>query len=301
MKELPREMDRHINPSELKALIQLLDEPEIAIFEQIQNKIYEFGHEAIPYLEEAWQNSFDMLVQNRIEEIIHKINFENTCIELSNWKHFGARNLLLGFIIITRFQFPKLNEEEVKAAIDAIYKDAWLELNTSLTSLEKIKVINHVLYDLHGFTGNKTNYHAIQNSMINHVLNEKTGNPLSLGIIYMIIAQRLNLPVFGVNLPDHFVLAYTNELIEEQISFIDEKEVLFYINPFSHGSVFSRRELELFVEQLKIEPREYFFTPCSNIEIMHRLLNNIRYSYEKLGYKQKIEETDKLIELLTEP
>lgn len=290
----------NINPNELKALIQLLDEPDTAIFEQIQSKISEFGFDAVPFLEDAWQNAFDTLMQSRIEELIRKINFDNTCIELSNWKLFGARNLLLGFIIITRFQFPKLNEEEVKVSIDAIYKDAWLELNDSLTALEKIKVINHVFYDLHGFTGNKTNYHAIQNSMINHVLKDKTGNPLSLGIIYMIIAQRLNLPVFGVNLPDHFILAYTNELTEEQISFIDEKEVLFYINPFSHGAVFSRLELELFIEQLKVEPSEYFFTPCSNLEIMQRLLNNIRFAYEKLGYAQKIKETDKLIKLLGE-
>ena len=293
-------MEKHINPNEVKALIQLLDEPDATVFEQIRHKIYEFGYDAIPFLEEAWLNSFDTLIQNRIEEIIHQIHFDNIYLELSNWKHFGARNLLLGFIIITRFQFPKLNEDEVKSAIDVIYKDVWLELNDSLTALEKIKVFNHVFYDLHKFTGNKTNYHAIQNSMIHHVLKDKTGSPLSLGIIYMIIAQRLNMPVFGVNLPNHFVLAYTNELTEEKISFIDEKEVLFYINPFSHGSVFSRRELELFVEQIKIEPREYFFTPCTNLEIMQRLLNNIRFSYEKLGYKQKIQETDKLIELLGE-
>lgn len=293
-------MEKHFNPNEVRALIQLLDEPDTTVFEQIRHKIYEFGYDAIPFLEEAWLNSFDTLIQSRIEEIIHQIHFDNIYLELSNWKHFGARNLLLGFIIITRFQFPKLNEDEVKSAIDIVYKDVWLELNDSLTALEKIKVLNHVFYDLHKFTGNKTNYHAIQNSMIHHVLKDKTGSPLSLGIIYMIIAQRLNIPVFGVNLPNHFVLAYTNELTEEKISFIDEKEVLFYINPFSHGSVFSRRELELFVEQIKIEPREYFFTPCTNLEIMQRLLNNIRFSYEKLGYKQKIQETDKLIELLGE-
>lgn len=284
--------------NEIKALIQLLDEPNTEIFEHLRGKLIEYGYDAIPFLEEAWQNYFDPLLHQRIEEIIYTLNFKNTCTELSNWKIFGYNNLLLGFIILTKFQYPKLNEEEIREVLDSLYKDAWLELNDNLTALEKIKVINHVFYDIHGYVGNKVNFHAIQNSMINHVLKDKTGNPLSLGIIYIIIAQRLNLPVFGVNLPDHFVLAYTNEGNEDKISFIKENEVLFYINPFSRGTVFSRRELEMFVNQLNIEPQEYFFTPCSNFDIIIRLLNNIRSSFEKLGYIKKIEETDILIKLM---
>ncbi len=294
-------MGSDINPNEINALIQLLDEPDNEIFQQIRQKVLEFGFDALPFLEKAWENNFESLVQERIEELIKKINFDNSCIELNNWKHFGARNLLMGFNIITRFQFPKFDEDEIKILIDGLYKDAWLELNDTLTALEKIKVINHVLYEIHGFKGSsKDKYHDIQNSMINHVLKEKRGNPLSLGIIYIIIAQRLNLPVFGVNLPDHFVLAYTNELAEEQISFIDEKEVLFYINPFSRGAVFSRKELELYLNQIKMEPNDDFFLPCTNIKIIHRLLNNIRYSCEIAGQKQKMKETDALIQILLE-
>lgn len=288
-----------LNPNEINALIQLLDEPDVEIYEQIRAKIIDYGFDALPYLEKAWENAFEKIFQERIEEIIKKLQFENTCIELNNWKSFGVRNLLMGFSIISRFQYAKLDEEEIKTIIDSIYRDAWLELNETLTSLEKIKVLNHIFYVIHGFKGSsKANYHAIQNSMINHVLKDKLGNPLSLGIIYMIIAQRLNLPVFGVNLPDHFVLAYTNELSEEQISFINEKEVLFYINPFSRGAVFSRKELEMYLEQIKLEPKEEYFLPCDNIKIIHRLLNNIRYSYEILGQKQKVIETVKLIEIL---
>ena len=92
--------------------------------------------------------------------------------------------------------------------LDKIKLDAWLELNYDLTSYEQIKILNYILFDVHKFRGNTTDYHHIDNSLIHKVLTEKTGNPVSISIVYAIIAQRLNIPVYGVNLPQHFVLGY---------------------------------------------------------------------------------------------
>ena len=82
------------------------------------------------------------------------------------------------------------------------------------------------------------------------------------------------------------------------MNFVDpEKEnsdVLFYINPFSRGTIFNRTEIEQFLEQLKLEPKPTFFEPCSNIDIIKRMLANLVYSYEKLGYPQKVDELREL-------
>ena len=66
------------------------------------------------------------------------------------------------------------------------------------------------------------NFHAPQNSFISDVLNDKKGNPLSLSLLYLIIAQKCELPIKGVNLPKHFVIAYTHEELyeETQLNFI---------------------------------------------------------------------------------
>jgi regulator of sirC expression with transglutaminase-like and TPR domain len=290
-------MDQH-DEREIKALISLTDEPDDRIFAEIAEKIFSYGTTALPFLEEHWENSFDSVMQQRILDIIHKIQFENVSAELKKWVKLGANNLYDAYMLITRFQYPDVKEDEIKNKIESIRKDIWLELNNELTSLEKIKVVNHLFFEEYKFGGNTVDFHAPHNLYLNTLLETHKGNPLSLGMLYIIIAQQLNMPVYGVNLPEHFVLAYTNEMDEESLEFLDRNEVLFYINPFSKGAVFSRKEVEHFIAQLKIEPHEMFFKPCKNIDIIIRLINNLIFSYEKLGHVQKKNELEMLLKIL---
>ena len=152
---------------------------------------------------------------------------------------------------------------------------------------------------MHGFRGNTTNYHAPQNSFINIVLESRKGSPLMLSVIYSHIAQQLELPIFGVNLPEHFVLAYVDrmDLIPEaKKDHPDLATVLFYINPFSKGSIFRRNDIDQFLKKLNIKPNRIFYEPCANIDIAQRLVRNLTYSYEKLGYQDKVLELTRLME-----
>lgn len=281
---------------ELNALISLLDDPDESVFRHIREKLLSLGTEVIPHLEAAWENSFDNFLQNRIENIIHKIQFDSIGKDLKNWTALGGQNLLLGAILVARYQYPDLNEEKIKKQIDQIKQDIWLELNSNLTALEKIRVINHILFEVHGFSGNTTNYHAPQNSYINSVLETKKGNPLSLSILYATLAQSLNIPIYGINLPEHFILGYKEESYGmSDLSKEASGRVLFYINPFSKGSVFSKKEIDTFLKQLKVAPDESYFQPCSNIEIIKRLLRNLIHAFDKLGYVEKSDELKLLL------
>jgi len=283
--------------NELSALISMLDEPSSAIFDQIKNKILFYGIDAVPRLEDAWDNSFDNDIQSRIEEIIHTIQLDNLKSELKNWIQNDHFDLFKGFYLASKYQYPDLNKKELIGKIEKVEKDIWLELNDNLTALEKIKVINHILFDIHRYSGNKTNIDAPQNLFINNLLETKKGNHLSIGILYIILTQKLGIPVFGVNLPQHFILAYVSEIFEERVSSANENEVLFYINPFNKGAVFTQREIELFVKHLKLKPSTKYYEPCDNITIIKRLFENIIYSYKKLGYLDKVEELRNIVEV----
>lgn len=292
-------MTNTLKNTELNALISMLDEPDTDMFDTIKEKLFLYGSEAIPHLENAWDNSFDNTIQQRIENIIHKIQIDNIFIELNNWVKSDFIDILKGFMIITKFQYPDLNEEKIKTQIDKIKKDVWLELNDDLTALDKIKVLNHIFFDVYKFKGNKSNIYAPQNLYINNVLESKKGNALSLGIIYISISKSLNIPVFGVDLPQHFVLAYIDEFAKEKHTSTNEEEVLFYINPFNKGAVFTQKEIELFIKQLRIKPDKSFFKPCDNLTIIKRLMDTLVYSYEKLGYPDKVDELNNLFQALT--
>lgn len=293
---------RNLNRKEIKALISLLDDPDQNVFNQVSSKFLSLGQEVIPVLEDAWEYSFDPLIQNRIENIIHQIQFDIIKDALKEWMKPDNQNLLEGSLLIAKYQYPDIDIVKIKKQIDQIKQDVWLELNDNLTALEKVKIINHILFDVHNFSGNTSNYHAPQNSYINNVLESKKGNPLLLSIIYTIVAQNLDIPIYGVNLPEHFILCYVDNdhMGVPSTEGNEGGNVLFYINPFSRGAVFGKKEIEAFLKQLKLESRPMFYEPCSNLEIMRRLLRNLIASYEKLGYPDKSKELARLLESLGE-
>lgn len=289
-----------MNKKEINALISLLDDPDEGIFKHVSNKFLSLGQDIIPVLEDAWEHSFDTLIQNRIENIIHQIQFDIIKADLKKWAHPDRQNLLEGALLIARYQYPDIEASKIKKQINQIKHDVWLELNENLTGLEKVKIINHILFDVHNFSGNTTNYHAPQNSYINNVMESKKGNPLLLSIIYTIIAQSLDIPIYGVNLPEHFILCYMDveHMGVPTQAGSEGSNVLFYINPFSKGAVFGAKEIDAFLKQLNLSPLAIFYEPCSNLEIIKRLMRNLISSYEKLGYPDKSEELRELLDTL---
>lgn len=282
------------NDKSLRAMILLLEDPDEHVFKEIRGQLLSMGNEVIPALENIWESTFNNTLQSRIEDIIQKIQFNSTSEELKLWAATGGIDLLQGTILIARYQYPDLDEEHIRNQIELIRKDVWLELNPNLTAFEKVRVINHILFDVYHFTGNTSNYHAPQNSYINNVLESHRGNPLLLSILYSCIAQGLNIPIYGVNLPEHFILAYRDEFIIRD-SEEEEEPILFYINPFSKGAVFSRREIDTFLKQLKLEPNRIFYESCSNVEIIKRQIRNLIMAYEKLGYPNKVVDFKELL------
>jgi regulator of sirC expression with transglutaminase-like and TPR domain len=277
---------------EVIALITLLDDPDEVIYTQVKERFVILGPPAIPHLETAWENSFDAIMQKRIEIIIHTIQFEILQKALKKWAIEEQEDLLKGILILSRYQYPDLNETKIRKDLGQIKQDVWLELNDDLTAIEKVKVLNHILFEVHQFSGNITNYHAPQNSFINNVLESKKGNPLMLSVLYMLICKELNIPIYGINLPQHFVLAYLNDyanLIDVNNKTLSNN-ILFYINPFSKGLIFNQKDIDQFLKQLNLEPEAKYYIPCSNIEIVKRSLNNLIFSYEKLGYLEKVDE-----------
>ncbi len=283
---------------ELKALISLLDEPDEEVYEQIRGKIRVFGIDAIPVLESAWEDSFDPILQERIEEIIHMIQLDDLYAEVNSWAQLGSDDLLKGFMLAARSQYPDLDSEKIFKQVGQLVQDVWLELNDNLTALEKIKVVNHILFDVHKFRGNKSNMKSPDNLYLNTLLETKKGSPLSIGILYIIITRSLKLPVYGVDLPNHFVLAFMDDITGEDEVLPDGNHALFYINPFNRGTLFTHNEIEAYIKQMKLPHNDNYFSPCNNLTIMKRVFGELINLHEGLGNTTKAEELKKLASAL---
>jgi len=278
-----------VNTEKVSALINLLDDPDQHVFSQVSEELQGIGASIVPSLEEAWENSFNAVLQERIEQVIHQIQFQSVVRDLKEWKLNPSPNLLDAAVIIAHYQYSDLDKTFINNFIDQLTQDIWIELNASYTALEKVGIMNKVFFEIYGFSGNKKNYYSPRNSYINNVLEARIGNPISLSLVYLEVAQRLKLPIYGVNLAEHFVLAYT-ALPLEFLDTVNKESVLFYINPFNKGTIFQYKDIEQFLMQLKLDVQEKFYLPCDQLTVVNRLLNNLIFCYNKAGYKDKVEE-----------
>jgi len=238
------------NSTEIYALVKLLDDPDPEIFEHVEKRLVEHGNEVIEYLENVWETAPDVTLQQRIENVVHQIQFNTVKEDLNLWYQSGAFDLLKGALIVNRYQFPDLDEQKMINQIEEIKREIWLNLQYEMSSIEKVKLINHIFYNVYGFRGNTTNHTDPQNSYINQVLESKKGNQISLALIYSTLAQKLDIPIYGVNLPQHFILGYLDESKRDENDF----GVLFYINAFNKGAIFGKHDVDQFLRQLQLEP-----------------------------------------------
>lgn len=272
-----------MDDNKLKALISLLDDDDKEVFTHVEQEIINIGESIIPFLESEWETNFNPIVQRRIEDLIHTLHYDLLLLRLKTWTENGGIDLLEGLWIIATYQYPDLNFQKLKNEVEQIYYETWLELKPDLLPLDQVKVLNSVLFNKLKFSANTKNFHSPSNSMINVVLETKRGNPISLCAIYMLVAQKLKIPIYGVNLPNLFILTYKSAATQ------------FYINAFNKGLIFSRADIDNYVSHLNLLPNEIFYQPCNNIEMLKRILRNLIVAFEKVGETFRVEEVKQLL------
>lgn len=163
----------NLNNNELKALVSLLDDDDIEVVQHVEDRIMALGTYIIPYLEFEWESSFNPVVQKRIEELVHSLQFELTKEKLYAWKAQGGKDLLEGMWLISTYQYPDLELEQLSKEIEQIYYDVWMEFKSELHPVDQVKLINSVLFNKLKFGANTKNFHSPGNSMLNVVLQTK--------------------------------------------------------------------------------------------------------------------------------
>jgi regulator of sirC expression with transglutaminase-like and TPR domain len=268
---------------ELKALVSLLDDSDEQVITHVEQKILSIGKEVIPFLEHEWESNLNPSVQSRIEELIHTLQYELLRERLKDWYNGKDHDLLTGMWILATYQYPDLELEKLKQELEQIYYETWLEFRPDLYPFDQVKVINSVLFNKLKFGANTKNFHSPGNSLINVALETRKGNPITLCVIYMLVAQKLKLPVYGVNLPNLFILSYKDDNHQ------------FYINAFNRGLIFSKQDIENYIHELHLVPQPSFFEPCTNLDIIRRALRNLVMSFEKMGEHAKADEVKVLL------
>ena len=284
---------------EISALFHLIDDPDEEVFHTVSSKIISFGKEIIPNLENLWENTNQEEIQERIETIIHKLHFRDLTNDFISWKN-GNCELLQGALLVARYHYPEMLEVQSLQEIEKLRRNIWLELNNYLTPLEQINVMTSILYNYYKQKGVEISYSQPEDFLITKTLETKKGNAISNGILYLVLCDKLDIPVKATNIPRQFILGY----FDPQYDFLNPaghsaEKINFFIDPLN-GNIYSHKDVENYFKRISVTPAPVYFRPLSNKRIIRFLLEELSKCFDNDRNRYKMEEILTLVKLLDE-
>ena len=274
------------NKSEIESLIYLLEDPDPYVKTNVKNRLFELGEQAVPLLDEQKSQSKDDEERELINDIIQWITYGSLQEDFLDILENGLGNLKQledAVFILARFENPTLREEEYKRKLDRFASMVSDDLRYQLDDSKKMHILLNFVFDELSFRGSNVDYYNPDNSYLHRVIDRRQGLPISLGLIVLFLARRLDLPFYGVNMPIHFMLKYKGEL----------DEVL--IDPFDRGKTVTYNQCYFFLKQNGIEPKSEHFDTAQPYEILARCIRNLIQSYSRLEKEDKVENLKSLL------
>ncbi|MCB1180363.1 MAG: transglutaminase family protein [Leptospiraceae bacterium] len=285
----------HYKPQ--KKLEQLLYELEFSDDSNKESIIKSIGS-VVPWeipisevIDELTNSSLRLTARNHSREIqIEMVNYHLGLIAFKGQtNHY--RDLEKAVFLLSIMGDPFANYQVFKSELDRLsYRVGELfELNrVILTDDVKVHLLSRVLHQEEGFNGNQIFYHNPENSYVSKVIHSKFGIPISLSVIYILIGLRQNLPLFGVNLPMHFMVSF------------ETNDYSTFIDPFNGGVLVDKETCLKFLEANGYKESPEFFSKASTLSILRRMYNNLLIIYKKIGDRKMEDALSKQLFILEE-
>ena len=267
-----------LTQKERAALITLLADEDVAVYRSVREKILSYGQSAREWLRpHALSN--DPVLRRRAKEIIHHLarqavddQFLGFCLK-NHGENFDLEPALW---LLAQTCYPDLNAEAYKALLDNYAHELRERLSPGAKPKQSLGLINQFLFTELGYRGDEENYYDPENSYLNRVMDRRLGNPISLCLVFMLVAWRLKLPVVGVGLPGHFLARFQNSSNE------------IYIDAFDRGRFLTKNDCIHHLVRNNYPLDDDHFSPASPHRILMRICANLYQSYQNL---KRAEET----------
>jgi len=251
------------------ALIKLLSDEDAAVYHLVRDKILSFGQTAV-----AWMHphvlSSDPVLRRRAQEIIDHLarrSADNRFLAFCLSQHGEDLDVEHGSWLLAQTRYPDINVAAYQALFDSFAGDLRERIDFGAKPDQILATINQYVYAELGFHGNEQNYYEPENSYLNRAVDRRTGNPISLCMVYLFLARRLHLPVTGIGMPGHFLCRFqcsTDEI---------------YIDAFNRGKLLSRTDCVKYLVQSNYGFQEGLLAPATPRRILLRMCSNLHQIY----------------------
>ncbi len=283
---------------ELNALFTLIDDPDTDVFTSVSARIVDFGKAVIPNLENLWENTLSEEVQERIANLIHRLNFTDLRNSITEWRDSEQQDLLFGALLVAKYQFPDLQTTPVLQEIEKIRRNVWLELNNYLTPLEQANVLSSIIYNYYNLKGGEVSYNKPDEFLINRVLATKQGNAITNGIIYQVMCELLDINTRIINIPKQFIVAFFQDDYDElTYTGHPQNKILFFVDPTT-GQAHSHNDIENYFKRIGVAPVKAYYKPISYKRSLQILIEELSKCYDLPSNKFMKDELRQLVELL---
>jgi regulator of sirC expression with transglutaminase-like and TPR domain len=260
-----------LRESQKAALINLLADDDPAVHQAVREKILSLGPNTRLWLQPHTLSS-DPRLRRRTQELIR--HFDGQAAD-NAFLAFGLRHgenldLEAGAWLLARTQYPDINVEAYQALLDSFVAELRQRVGLYKRANQILGQVNEYLFNELSFVGNEKNYYDPDNSFLNRVLDRRTGNPISLCLLYILIARRLALPVAGVGLPGHFLCRYQSSSDE------------IYIDAFNHGRQLTKADCIQHLVRGNYDLNDDYLSPVSSRRLLERICRNLHQIYLQL-------------------
>jgi regulator of sirC expression with transglutaminase-like and TPR domain len=262
---------KELSQSKRFALVSLLADEDPAIYRAVREKILSYGPPAAEWLRPHTMSNDPALRRRALQIILHferqaaDDHFLGFCL-----RHGEEFDLEPAAWLLAQTQYPLINVEAYKALLDGYANTLRDRLQSSSEPQAILTIINQYLFSELGFVGNEENYYDPENSYFNRVMDRRTGNPINLCLLYILLARRLRLPLAGIGLPGHFICRYQSTAAE------------LYLDPFNRGKFLTKAECVQYLVNANFSLRDDYLTPVSPRRLLLRICSNLHQIYQRL-------------------
>ena len=261
---------RKLTANEKQALTVLLDDPSPSVRTALLAQLGALGGEGREFLQAVAQGP-DKSIATAAAWYLRELRFEDPVAEFRGFIRSLNYELETGAILLARTVNPGLDVVAVCTQLDALAARCRKLGAARGTMREQCQIINRVLFEDFGLRGNLEYYTDPRNSFIDQVLIRRTGIPISLAIVYLLVARRLGLDLEPVGAPGHFYLgAY-------------EPEGPFYIDAFGAGRQLTPEQVFAALRQNQHDPQLADLAPTPIREVLCRCCRNLASHYAAAG------------------
>lgn len=203
----------------------------------------------------------------RIRRLGEEIHVRQTQRELKTViaKRDGEIDLMHAALLVARLDNREVDVDAYLRLLDRMAGRIGEQIPKESSPADTLRALDQAVFEELGFHGSRTDYSNRSNSYLNEVLDDREGLPITLSIIYLELARRLDLPVVGIGLPGHFMVRYQPKEGAAEL-----------IDVFDRGKRLTREEAMSRVEELgDIDWDESYLDPQPAEDIIVRMLRNL--------------------------